>query len=1298
MPGIEDPMGDGGDPKSKTQLKKDAKRSKKLEKFEAKQKKTKATENAKEKKGKEPKKKKNTDVLTPSVMESGMKDVSQTMPESYSPTYVEAHWYDWWEQCGFFKPEYQSDSAEPRNQFVMVIPPPNVTGNLHLGHALTNSIEDALTRWHRMNGDRTLWLPGCDHAGIATQVVVEKKLWRERNLTRHDLGRDAFVEEVWKWKEEKGDRIYQQLRALGSSCDWERARFTMDPSMCRAVTEAFCRLHEQGLIYRSLRLVNWSCSLRSAISDIEVDKRELTGRTLLPVPGYEKPVAFGVIVSFDYPLVPEPGDPVDGIRLTVATTRLETMLGDTGVAVHPEDERYEHLIGRTIRHPLVPDRLLPIVGDTFVDRQFGTGAVKLTPAHDHNDWEAGIRHNLPSITVIDDDGKMTAAAGPKFAGLKRFDAREAVRKALKELGLYHGEKDNPMVVPMCSRSKDVIEPLLKPQWYMRCQEMANEAMKEVAEGRLRIVPEMHIRTWNSWLTDCHDWCISRQLWWGHRIPAYHVSIFNSETGAYDMLDGTLNSSWVVGRTEQEALEHACQQFNCHPDAIRLTQDTDVLDTWFSSQLFPFSVFGWPDDTPDLRAYYPGNLLETGHDILFFWVARMVMVGLRLLGKLPFDTVYLHAMVRDAHGKKMSKSLGNAIDPVDVIHGISLEALQEQLETGNLDPRELKRAREAQAKDFPKGIPECGTDALRFALCAYTKQGRNINLDILRVQGYRFFCNKLWNAVRYALYHCLGQNFEAPHDSGGSLKDHLFRVRNHPLSSGTDRWILSRLANAVQQCNEGFNKFQFPSATTACFNFWLYELCDVYLEYTKPIVKSSEPATVERADLVRQVLYLCLNYGLRLLHPFMPFITEELYQRLPRSATSPMTTSGPHSLCVALYPKSTEVYELRDEDGVETDFCLVTNIVHRLRALRAAYHVLPQTKSSGALEAQILAPPGVLTTLQSGAYLTDVVEPLGKCRLVRVTSERQEIVTSGCIGAAVSARDALFAADIPESNIQDDEQAVDDSDEDMSGQAQIAEPSISDGTSRVPATCQLYLHLAGHINIAQEQQRTQTRLDQVARSLRALNAERARPEYQTKVPLSKRSVDERRLHELEVEQQHLEDMLSSLDAMAESESTSGHVSTPHLQVQHPLLCAVASLSPHREISSNEITDIQSSIEQHATEELLGGKQLECRALVKQWLSWVLRLGAIRSVHDQVNFEALFQSCLKECFEVSGLYLARTPEPSLADLAAAFFLRSCSNASCAPERVQSWLARLRQKFHQHTAGISALAGFQRSGRSM
>lgn len=632
------------------------------------------------------------------------------------------------------------EQPNPNGTFTIIIPPPNVTGLLHLGHALTNSIQDAIVRWNRMNGKTTLWVPGCDHAGIATQVVVEKKLWREENLTRHDLGREKFIEKIWKWRNEKGGRIYDQLKRIGSSYDWTRVRFTMDPMLCKAVTEAFVRLHEQGCIYRSSRLVNWSCTLRSAISDIEVDKVDIPGRSFFSIPGYEEKIEFGVLITFAYKV-----DDSDE-EIVVATTRIETMLGDTAVAVHPKDSRYAHLHGKFVVHPFA-DRKLPIVCDEFVEMEFGTGAVKITPAHDPNDYEVGKRHNLPFITIFNDDGYIIGDYG-EFTGMKRFHCRKAILIALKEKGLYKDTVNNPMVIPFCSRSKDVVEPIIKPQWYVKCDEMATAAVQAVQSGELKIIPEMHVKTWNHWMDGIRDWCVSRQLWWGHRIPAYRVTFNEGTPTSTDTSDE--NELWIVGRSKDEATQKAAKRFNIDSSKLTLEQDADVLDTWFSSGLFPFSVFGWPDETLDMQVFYPTSLLETGHDILFFWVARMVFFGQKLLGKLPFKEVFLHPMVRDAHGRKMSKSLGNVIDPMDVITGISLEDLHKQLYDSNLDPREIEKATAGQKQDYPNGIPECGTDAMRFALCSYNTQGRDINLDILRVQGYRFFCNKLWNATKFAL--------------------------------------------------------------------------------------------------------------------------------------------------------------------------------------------------------------------------------------------------------------------------------------------------------------------------------------------------------------------------------------------------------------------------------------------------------------------------------------------------------------------------------------------------------------------
>uniref|UniRef100_T1PE59 Valine--tRNA ligase n=1 Tax=Musca domestica TaxID=7370 RepID=T1PE59_MUSDO len=904
----------GEPPKTAKQLEKEAKKAEKLAKLQAKlDKKAAAAPAAAEKKEKPEKKAKETKeaaVYKANTAPGEMKDISGPLPDAYSPGYVEAQWYSWWEKQGFFTPEYGRNSISdknPKGNFVMVIPPPNVTGSLHLGHALTNAIEDAITRYNRMKGKTTLWVPGCDHAGIATQVVVEKLLWREQKLTRHDLGREKFIEKIWDWRREKGVRIYDQLKCLGSSYDWTRVAFTMDPKLCKAVTEAFVRLHEDGSIYRSSRLVNWSCTLRSAISDIEVDKIDIPGRTFFSIPGYDEKVEFGVLVKFAYKV--EDSDD----EIIVATTRIETMLGDTAVAVHPNDERYKHLHGKFVKHPFCARRL-PIVCDEFVDMNFGTGAVKITPAHDPNDYEVGKRCNLPFITIFNDDGYIIGDYG-EFTGMKRFVCRKQILEKLKELGLYRETVNNPMVVPFCSRSKDVVEPMIKPQWYVKCSEMAEKATEAVRSGELKIIPEHHTKTWYHWMDGIRDWCVSRQLWWGHRIPAYYVT-FNDPSITAGSSDD--EAYWIVARSQEEALAKAAERFKVDASKIVLNQDEDVLDTWFSSGLFPFSVFGWPDNTADLEAFYPTSLLETGHDILFFWVARMVFFGQKLLGKLPFKEVYLHPMVRDAHGRKMSKSLGNVIDPMDVIKGISLEGLHAQLVNSNLDPREIDKAKAGQKQDFPNGIPECGSDALRFALCAYITQARDINLDINRVQGYRFFCNKLWNATKFALMYFTGdEKFTSNFQLNGS-------------ENNMDVWILSRLSAAVETCNNGFEQYDFAAATTACYSFWLYDLCDVYLECLKPIFQSG---TDDQKMAARKTLFACLDLGLKLLSPFMPFITEELYQRLPRADSTP-------SICVTSYPDNTY---WRNEQ-VEKDVEFMQKAARIIRSARSDYNLPNKTKT------------------------------------------------------------------------------------------------------------------------------------------------------------------------------------------------------------------------------------------------------------------------------------------------------------------------------------------------------------------
>ena len=557
-----------------------------------------------------------------------------------------------------------------------------------------------------MHGKTTLLLPGCDHAGISTQSVVENMLWRREKKTRHDLGRPEFVSKVWEWKEDYHRFINESLRRIGSSFDWTREAFTMDANLSAAVTETFVRLHEEGIIYRANRLVSWCVKLNTALSNLEVDNKELEGRTLLDVPGYDRKVEFGVITHFNYEL--------DGSdeKIEVATTRPETMLGDTGIAVNPTDERYTHLIGRFVKHPFV-DRLMPIFADEYVDKEFGTGAVKITPAHDPNDFALGQRHNLKFINILNDDGTMNHNTG-KFEGTKRFDARYGVIAALKEKGLYVKWENNPMKVPICSKSKDVIEPIMKPQWWMKMQDMADGALKAVKNGEIKIRPETAEKSFNRWLENINDWCLSRQLWWGHQIPAYFVTVENT-TG-----DESSDESWVVGRTEEEARAKAEKKFS--GKNITLKRDEDVLDTWFSSGLWPFSTLGWPKKTHDLEKLYPQSLLETGWDIIFFWVARMIMLGIKLTGQVPFKEVYCHTLVRDSEGRKMSKSLGNVIDPLDVMDGIELEALHDKLKVGNLDPKELVIATKFQKTAFPDGIPECGADALRFSLANYTTGG------------------------------------------------------------------------------------------------------------------------------------------------------------------------------------------------------------------------------------------------------------------------------------------------------------------------------------------------------------------------------------------------------------------------------------------------------------------------------------------------------------------------------------------------------------------------------------------------
>ncbi|KAF8966826.1 tRNA synthetases class I-domain-containing protein [Flammula alnicola] len=899
------------DPNSKSAAKKEAKRLEREAKLAAKAAKA-PPPGAASADGKKPKAEKKEKEIEPEFVNTtpkgAKKDLSEAMAAGYNPLAVEAAWYDWWVGQGFFKPEYtlpslRGQDSKEQETFVIPSPPPNVTGSLHIGHALTVAIQDGLIRWNRMLGKKTLFAPGFDHAGISTQSVVEKRLFKAEGKTRHDLGRAKFLDTVMDWKNDYQGRITNQLHRLGGSYDWDRVAFTMDEKLSKAVIETFCRLHEDGILYRANRLVNWCVKLNTTLSNLEVDQKELEGRTLLSVPGYDpkEKFEFGVLTSFAYEVIGSDE------RLVIATTRPETMLGDTAVAVHPDDPRYKHLHGKFLKHPFVPERRVPVITDSIiVDMEFGTGAVKITPAHDQNDYEVGKRHNLEFINILNDDGTLNANAGPKFQGMKRFHARVEVVKALKELGLYIETKDNKMAIPICSKSGDVIEPILKPQWWVDCRPLADEAIRRTRLGELEINPKQSENEWYRWLDGIQDWCISRQLWWGHRCPAYFVRIEGEER---DVNDG---SHWVVGRTKEEANERAEKM--AAGRKFELVQDEDVLDTWFSSGLWPFSIMGWPDKTADLKDFYPSSLLETGWDILFFWVARMVLLGLHLTGEMPFKEVYCHAMIRDAHGRKMSKSLGNVIDPLDVIQGLPLEALHQKLYEGNLDEKEIVKAKAGQKKDFPKGIPQCGTDALRFALCAYSGGGRDINLEILRVEGYRKFCNKIFNATKFAMLK-LDEEF-VPQPSAKPTGN----------ESLVEKWILHKLNIAATEINASLAERNFMAATNSAYNFWLYELCDVYIEAMKPMTDELAPIATRKS--AQQTLYTCLDNGLCLLHPFMPFVTEELWQRLPRRPNDPTP-----SIMVSAFPVNDSAFVFEDADK---QFDLVFTTLKAARSLAASY--------------------------------------------------------------------------------------------------------------------------------------------------------------------------------------------------------------------------------------------------------------------------------------------------------------------------------------------------------------------------
>ncbi|MCU0686436.1 MAG: valine--tRNA ligase [Polyangiaceae bacterium] len=795
------------------------------------------------------------------------------MPKAFEPSTVEARWYAFWLDHGHFAASL--DPADRRPAYVVPMPPPNVTGSLHVGHAMRVTFEDALVRWHRMRGYNTLWQPGIDHAGIATQTVVERLLKRE-GKSRHDLGREAFTERIWAWKAESGGRIALQQRELGASADWARSKFTMDDDLVRAVREAFVRLYEEGLLYRDKRLVNWDIEAQTVLSDLEVENDE---------------GAQGELFEFAYRLAGQDGQAVEGAELVVATTRPETMLGDTAVAVHPDDPRYTHLIGQKLVHPFV-DRLVPVIADAvLVDPKFGTGAVKVTPAHDFNDFATGKRHGLEFVTVIGFDGKLNELAGP-FAGLERFEARKAVKKKLAELGLARGTKPHTLTLPRSERNGSIVEPMLSTQWFVSMKGMADQALAAVADGRTTIVPADWGKTYEHFLNNIQDWCVSRQLWWGHQVPAFYCDACGHV---------------IVERQDPTA----CPK--CGAPSPR--RDPDVLDTWFSAALWPFSTLGWPDQTPALERFYPANDLETGYDILFFWVARMMMFGLHFMGDVPFRRVLLAGMVVDETGQKMSKVKGNVIDPLDLIHGATFREVVEKASPGVPFDEAMKKFQKAypSTAQMGEGFPPFGTDALRLTLASYSPSTRRIALAPRRIEGYRHFCNKLWNATRYVMPHLEGL---APAEGVP------------PATSLANRWVLDRLGAALGDAFRALEEYRLDEALQSLYHFVWNDFCDWYLELTKPVFQQGSDD--EKAE-TRAVLAHTLETALRALHPFAPFVTEDLWQRLPKPAARPA------SVCIASYPLADEG---REDPAARAQMETLQKVIGAARTVRSEHEVHP----------------------------------------------------------------------------------------------------------------------------------------------------------------------------------------------------------------------------------------------------------------------------------------------------------------------------------------------------------------------